>query len=115
MRKAATSAAFSDLTLQVNCSKWSVTQMHSCGIFDLVWMVRHGRLLHNARGLTRISGGRFGEVTLECHSARWGCDGWEASLCAYLEEMTFRFNRRGRADLFIDTLQIGRASCRERV
>jgi transposase-like protein len=26
-------------------------------------------------------------------------------LPAYLEEMTFRFNRRGRADLFIDTLQ----------
>jgi hypothetical protein len=26
-------------------------------------------------------------------------------LPAYLEEMTFRFNRRGRADLFIDTLR----------
>jgi transposase-like protein len=26
-------------------------------------------------------------------------------LSAYLEEMTFRFNRRGRADLFIDTLR----------
>jgi transposase-like protein len=26
-------------------------------------------------------------------------------LVAYLEEMTFRFNRRGRADLFIDTLR----------
>jgi len=26
-------------------------------------------------------------------------------LPAYLEEMTFRFNRRGRADLFLDTLR----------
>ena len=26
-------------------------------------------------------------------------------LAAYLEEMTFRFNRRGRADLFVDTLR----------
>ena len=26
-------------------------------------------------------------------------------LPAYLEEMTFRFNRRGRADLFVDTLR----------
>ena len=28
--------------------------MHSRGIFDLVWMVRHGRLLHRMRGLTRF-------------------------------------------------------------
>jgi hypothetical protein len=26
-------------------------------------------------------------------------------LPAYLEEMTFRFNRRGRSDLFVDTLR----------
>jgi hypothetical protein len=26
-------------------------------------------------------------------------------LAAYLEEMTFRFNRRGRSDLFVDTLR----------
>jgi hypothetical protein len=30
--------------------------MHSRGIFDLVWMVRHGRLLHRVRGLTRFLG-----------------------------------------------------------
>ena len=30
--------------------------MHSRGIFDLFWMVRHGRLLHRMRGLTPISG-----------------------------------------------------------
>jgi hypothetical protein len=28
--------------------------MHSRGIFDLFWMVRHGRLLHRVRGLTRF-------------------------------------------------------------
>jgi hypothetical protein len=28
--------------------------MHCCGIFDLVWMVRHGLLLHRMRGLTRF-------------------------------------------------------------
>src|ERR1035441_1963029 len=26
--------------------------MHLCGIFDLVWMVQHGRLLHRVRDLT---------------------------------------------------------------
>jgi hypothetical protein len=53
--------------------------MHLCGIFDLVWMVRHGRLLHRARGLTRFLGGR-------------GNDAPGSS-------------RRGRSDLFIDTLR----------
>src|ERR1035437_5510335 len=37
----------------------AITQMHSRGIFDLVWMVRHGRLLHRARGLTRFLGAHF--------------------------------------------------------
>src|ERR1019366_6065742 len=38
----------------VKYTGWSVTQMHSRGILDLVWMVRHGRLLHRMRGLTRF-------------------------------------------------------------
>src|ERR1035437_1783424 len=38
----------------VKYTKSKVTQMHSSRIFDLVWMVRHGRLLHRVRGLTRF-------------------------------------------------------------
>src|ERR1035441_2310785 len=34
----------------VNCSKWSVTHLPCWRLFDLVWMVRHGRLLHRMRG-----------------------------------------------------------------
>ena len=30
--------------------------MHLCGIFDLAWMVGHGRLLHRIEGLTRFLG-----------------------------------------------------------
>ena len=30
--------------------------MHLCGIFDLVSMVLHGRLMHRSRGLTTILG-----------------------------------------------------------
>src|ERR1035441_6088447 len=43
----------------VNCSKWSVTHLPCWRIFDLVWMVRHGRLLHRLRDLTRFLGGRL--------------------------------------------------------
>ena len=51
--------------------------MHLCEVFDLLWMVRHGRLLNRARGLTDfLDGGR------SSHS-HWdeGCNGWAAGIC----------------------------------
>jgi hypothetical protein len=51
--------------------------MHLCGIFDLAWMVRHGRLLHRARGLTRFLGAELrmvpGVPGPKAVATVWGC------------------------------------------
>src|ERR1035441_6609884 len=46
-----------------------VTQMHLCGIFDLAWMVQHGRLFAQDGGLDKISGGSRSEVVAKLADA----------------------------------------------
>jgi hypothetical protein len=64
--------------------------MHLCGIFDLVSMVLHGRLMHRSRGLTdfwgRLSGwfrGFLGQGPLR-HRGRSGLPsaGLQPAVCA---------------------------------
>ena len=43
--------------------------MHLCGIFDLAWMVQHGRLFAQDGGLDKISGGSRSEVVAKLADA----------------------------------------------